>query len=463
MRSASDRPSRRLAVVSLLTLGLLSWAGASQAGAQAAGPVEVPGVDALSMEGSVTDLKEAPDGTVYLVTSERPKLRTTVRLRRLGAAGWVGAPVTLDRGANYSTARLLPGGGALVARERFRGKVRGAQVVDVDLAGAVMSSQQLGPDLGAGQGPLVGPTGAALVMTQRRSGGKYRVGYVYRPAGATAFGAAVVLATRSVSGSNADFKGSSDRTSEFVFAFAPDGGAAVLALPDTERAGAAYVRRISAAGELGPRVDLGVGRRAAVDGRIAFGPTGDLTVLLATLDVGAEVPADGTGDVFATTISAGAAVAPAPQRLMAADSFSFDGLLAVAAGPGGQVAVLAGAGNGDRSSTRLFESSGGAFTPVVTLPTIFPLDLRLFSRPGGGVTAVWTAQAQDEFDDAGVYVATRPAGGAFSAPRRITPRERSGHSIELQEALALSDGRIALTYGDYFGNNGPVYATIIEP
>lgn len=464
MRSASVERSRRsVAAALVLAIGALGVAGPPLTGAQSAGPVKVPGVDALSIEGSVTDLSEAPDGTVRVATAERPRLTTTVRLRRLGDSGWIGGRTTLDRGANFASARFLPGGGALVARSNYRGNVRGDQFVDVDLTGALVSAERWEPERGRSEGPLVGPTGAALVIVQRRSGGKYRVGYAFRPAGARTFGATVPLTARSVAGSGADFVGSTDRTTEFVFAFGPDGGAAVLALPDTERSGSAYVRRISPTGQLGPRLDLGLGRRAAAHGRIAFGPTGAATAVVATREVGARTPASGKGGVFVTTLLPGATAAPAPQRLMAADINTFDGLLAVAAGPGERVAVLASAGNGARSTTRLFASTGGAFSQVATLPTIFPRDLRLFARPSGAVTALWTAQAQDEFDDAGVYVSTWPAGGAFSAPRRVTPKQRRSHVIELQEALALSDGRIAMTYGDYSGNNGPVYATIAAP
>lgn len=438
---------------SLLLVGVALVAASGSATALAA-PLEFPETSL------VLDLAEATGGNAdVLVDTGRRIVR-----QRLGESGAVGAAVTLAAEDDVRGAALLPGGGALLVRADRR-EPRVVVAADVDAAGAPVTATRFRTaqrSIGL-YSQVNGPGGAAVVQLLEQSGrrGRARMSIAYRAAAGAPFARAQTLQRFKPYRGRARDPDMSGTDTEYVLAVSPLGGGAVLSLPDTAKVGVASLRWISPAGRLGPKIGLGIGRRGQLRAALSFGPTGKLAVLIAARRPGRS----GRGDLFVSTLAAGATAAPAPQRLMTLDEHAFDdeGLLALAASDGERVVALGSTGNGDASRTRVFESNGGAFAQVGTIPTIFPRGFVVLPQAGGGTTVVWQAQAQDDFLDEGAYVSTRPPGGAFSAPRRLTPPEQRNHFTELELARPLSGGRLAITYRDYFGNSGPVYAAIVRP
>ncbi len=458
----TNGPMRLLArprLAALAAICAVAWPPA--AGAQAA--VRLPGLAVGGGDISAAALAETADGNVRVLTSDRPGRKTTVAVRTLGEAGWLDAATVLDRGSNYADGAFAPSG-FVVLRSSYApatGKQTGLSIVDLEAGGNVTATQRL-PRREDLYGPFVGPTGAAALMLSHRVGRRQRVEFRWRPAGAARFGARTPIASRPADEIPADFEGSSQDDHEFRWAFASDGSAALLAIPDSARVGAPYIRRISAAGVLGPRIDLGVGRRDRVSGKLVFGETGVLTAAVSGRAKGAK-----SNELLVTRIAPGADASAPTQRLSVRDSrpVPFDVGFDLDAGPGDHVVLLASGGNGDTSRTVLFESRGGGpFAETATLPTVYPARLNVLPRADGSVAALWLAQAQDDFTDEGVYVSAIAPGGAFAPPRKVVgPAEVGSDFIDPLDVLGLRDGRIAFTYADYEGNAGPVYATIVRP
>ncbi|MEN0014475.1 MAG: hypothetical protein AAGC46_13995, partial [Solirubrobacteraceae bacterium] len=305
-----------------------------------------------------------------------------------------------------------------------------------------------------------GPTGAVAILSDRLVNGDTSQRITFRPAGSQVFTSATRL------GPTVDWlsAGSSFNGARSRIALGPDGGGAILVLPDGNQRGAAALRRISPAGEIGPPIPTGLPEPAAVAGRIAFTPNGTLAVVLAAYNGNLDHPST---RLYATSLTPGATRATRLRLLgeVSSDAASEDpdeAMLSFTLAVGAPARVLitapldsiGKAGRHTPGTAVLEGNAGGKAKRVLTLPIgvgryasgVIAADgsasLVAVHRPGDDVTA-----KPAKGDRPTVLSLHQPAGGRFGSPRVVSPAaDRAAKGYVVGTPVALPDGTAAVPY-----------------
>lgn len=443
-------------------------------------PVEPPraGAIALNFDSSVLGVAERPDGTVTVATTEGPGGEfggggygrgSVLRLRQLGEAGAIGGPVAVPAQRPFERLTLLPSGTMLRYAAGTLRKTRTAKVRmrEAGIDGRVIASSDIQAHTNAVLVDSItpGPEGALAVVVDASTDHRRSLSIATRAPGGAGFRSPVKLTTndRRLTADEDPDMDSSDV--DVVVAFAPGGGGAVVSAPESRHARGTTLRWISSDGTIGRRIDLGLKSRGQVTTQLAFTAAGKLTILASVLN-SRSIPANRTGRVVAATIPFGSTTNASWQTLgRATYATTGDRLVTLAGGPGDHVTALTSTGD----DIAIFEGDNGApLRQTGTLAAHYPENLRLFAQPDGALSAIWQDNAETPFEDEGAYVAFRGAGlGAFSSPRRATPKGQSFspgmREPVLEDAYSLSGGRIAMVYREYEGNSGPLFVSIVRP
>lgn len=434
------------------------------AAATALAPPTAGAVTAHAIPGLVSDLRAA-DGSVRIATAY-PSRAYDARIVNLTLAGGgkpLSTPLLRTSGDRGWVTPALTADGAVVAYawQRSSRTKPVVQVITSDGVGGQSAPQTLSRP-GATARPLdpieVGPTGAVALRFLRGGPNQAVQWLAFRPATATAFGAAVPLGSARES-----------RLTDFHLTLGPDGGGILVGVPSKALRTEPWARRIFPGGQLGPKLQTGFGAHDLTRVAAAYGPSGTLVLAAASLDgIDDEDPTSAVGVVSLSP----AANAFTPVQRFDGKEFSAPDRdnLSVAVGTADRTVVAAGAGT---DGLDVYEGPPTALARTATIDATFPFDARVFLGADGALAAVWSdvKATGDRLAGPPVIRTTRRGPGAVAfVPPHIALKVKA-EQASLRSALLLRDGRLAIVVDpiDSSGIEGnglseqPSLAAIVRP